>query len=289
MSAPISRRRALQTLAGAATLAAVARSASAIDTPAPSGPKQSVCRWCFSKFSMDELCEQAKSIGFQSVELLQPDEWPIAIKHGLTCAMAMGTCTIPDGFNRLENHARLVPEYIQRIKDVAAVGIPNLICFSGNRRGLDDKTGLENCATALRQITPAAERAGVTVCMELLNSRVNHPDYMCDHTPWGLELVQKVGSPRFKLLYDIYHMQIMEGDVIRTIRDHHDEIAHYHTAGNPGRHEFTSVNDVQEMNYTGIFRAIRETGYTGFIAHEFIPTREPFGALREAFELTAKA
>jgi hydroxypyruvate isomerase len=259
------------------------------DAPSASHVRQSVCRWCFNKTPLDELCRRARELGLQSVELLQPDEWPVAIQHGLTCAMAMGNSTIPDGFNRLENHEKLVPQFIERIKAVAAAKIPNLICFSGNRRGLDDKTGLENCAVGLKQIMAEAERAGITICMELLNSRVNHKDYMCDRTPWGVELVQKVGSPRFKLLYDIYHMQIMEGDVIRTIRDHHADIAHYHTAGNPGRHEFTSADDVQELNYTAIFRAIRETGYTGFIGHEFIPTREPFAALREAIELTAKA
>jgi hydroxypyruvate isomerase len=203
--------------------------------------------------------------------------------------MAVGATTIPDGYNRIENHEKMIAGDLARIAAAAAAGIPNVICFSGNRRGLDDKAGLEHCAVALRQLAPAAEKAGVTICMELLNSRVNHPDYMCDKTPWGVELVQKVGSPRFKLLYDIYHMQIMEGDVIRTIRDHHQSIGHYHTAGNPGRHEFTRVEDVQELNYPAIFRAIRETGYTGFIGHEFIPTRDGFEALREAIDLTAKA
>jgi hydroxypyruvate isomerase len=299
MSSSISRRRALKTFAGAAALATLPRVAHSADAPAvaptpnpamptlstPGKLRQSVCRWCFKDTPLDELCRAARDIGLASVELLGPDEWPVALKHGLTCAMAMGPSTIPDGFNRIENHAKLVPEFRERFRAAAAVGIPNVICFSGNRRGLADELGLENCAIGIQQIVGDAERAGVTLCMELLNSRVNHKDYMCDRTSWGVELVKRVGSERFKLLYDIYHMQIMEGDVIRTIREHHAVIGHYHTAGNPGRHEFTRADDVQELNYAAIFRAIRESGYTGFIGHEFIPTREPIAALREAAEL----
>jgi len=247
--------------------------------------RQSVCRWCFKDIPLDQLCASAKEIGLESVELLDPSEWKVAQKQGLTCAMGNGATTIPDGFNTLENHARLIPAFEVRIKEAADAGLPNVICFSGNRRALSDEEGLENCVVGIQKIMPAAERAGVTICMELLNSRVNHKDYQCDRTPWGVELVKRVGSERFKLLYDIYHMQIMEGDVIRTIRDNHQFIGHYHTAGNPGRNEFTRPEDIQELNYTSIMTAIAGTGYKGFVGQEFIPTRDPIPSLREAFEL----
>ena len=244
----------------------------------------SVCRWCYSDMTVEELVIAAKSMGLQSVELLEPEEWPIVEKHGLTCAMPFGPVVegknrLTDGFNRIENHEWLVPSFIERIKEVAEAGYPSVICFSGNRAGLDDETGLENCLVGLKAITPTAEQYGVTVCMELLNSKVNHPDYQCDHTLWGVELCKRVGSERFKLLYDIYPMQIMEGDVIRTIREHHDYIGHYHTGGNPGRNE---IDSTQELNYPAIMRAIVETGYTGFVGQEFIPKRTPMISLREA-------
>ena len=196
--------------------------------------------------------------------------------------MAMGATRIPEGLNRLEHHAVMVPGMIDRIKACANAGLPAVICFSGNRAGLDDELGLVHCATALREIAGAAEKHGVTVCMELLNSKVNHPDYMCDHTSWGVELVKRVGSERFKLLYDIYHMQIMEGNVIQTIRDNHPYIAHYHTGGVPGRHE---IDQSQELNYPAICRAIKEVGHRGFLGQEFIPQRDPFQSLAEAVAL----
>ncbi len=186
------------------------------------------------------------------------------------------------GFNTLEHHSWLVPEYLEQIPKVANAAYPNLICFSGNRMGLDDEEGLENCVVGLQKIVPAAERAGITICMELLNSRVSHPDHQCDRTAWGVELVDRLGSDNFKLLYDIYHMQIMEGDVIRTIRDNHEYIAHYHTAGNPGRNE---IDDSQELNYKAIVEAIVDTGFDGFIAQEFIPLNDPLESLREAVEI----
>jgi hydroxypyruvate isomerase len=288
MTKPISRRKALHTLVSAAALATLpAVRATEPDTrpsrlpmPDPSSPiHHSVCRWCYSKIPLDELARAAKELGLESVELLDPAEWPVVRKRGLTCAMANGTTTIPNGLNRIENHAAMVPSMSERIQACANAGIPNVICFSGNRHGLPDEKGLENCALALRQIVPAAEKHGVTVCMELLNSKVNHPDYMCDHTAWGVELVKRVGSDRFKLLYDIYHMQIMEGDVIRTLTENHAYIAHYHTGGNPGRHE---IDDTQELHYPAIMRAIRATGFKGFVAQEFIPTRDPMTSLREA-------
>jgi hydroxypyruvate isomerase len=243
----------------------------------------SVCKWCYPDLSVEELAAAGKEMGLKSVELLDPEDWPVLEKHGLICAMpygpvAEGKNRLTDGFNRIGNHEWLVPGFRERIKEVAEAGYPNVICFSGNRAGLDDETGLEHCLEGLKAIVPTAEQYGVTVCMELLNSKVNHPDYQCDHTPWGVELCKRVGSERFKLLYDIYHMQIMEGDVIRTIRDHHPYIAHYHTGGNPGRHE---IDHTQELNYGAVMRAIVETGFTGYVAQEFIPTRDPLTSLRE--------
>ena len=292
MSNSMSRRRALGHLAGAAALTATAglahpRPAVASEqrrSPLQHSPFQhSVCKWCYSDLSVNELAAAAKGMGIQSVELLQPQDWPALEEHGLTCAMVSDPLNaefgIAKGFNRLAHHEQLVPAYKERIRETAEAGYPNVICFSGNREGLSDEEGLKNCAEGLRQIMPAAEEADVTVCMELLNSKVNHPDYQCDHTAWGVRLVERVGSERFRLLYDIYHMQIMEGDVIRTIRDHQDAIAHYHTAGVPGRHE---IDETQELNYPAIMRAIAETGFTDFVAQEFIPTGEPLPAFREA-------
>ena len=247
----------------------------------------SVCKWCYPNHSVEELAQAAATIGLKSVELLEPHEWPILEKYGLVCAMPFGPRIegkdrLTDGFNEPSNHEWLVPLYRERIKEVAEAGYDRVICFSGNRRGMEDTKGLENCITGLKGVIPAAEEYGVTVCMELLNSRVSHPDYMCDRTAWGVELCRQVGSDRFKLLYDIYHMQIMEGDVIRTIRDNHQYIGHYHTGGNPGRNE---IDDSQELNYSAIMRAIVETGYEGFVGQEFIPTRTPLVSLREAVRI----
>jgi hydroxypyruvate isomerase len=246
--------------------------------------RQSVCRWCYPDFSVDALARAARDLGLASVELLDPPDWPVVQKYGLTCAMANGATTITAGLNRREHHPEQIPGMIARIAECAAAGIPSVICFPGSRGGMGDEQGLENCAAALRPITAAAEQRGVTVQMELLNSKIDHPDYMGDHTAWGVELVRRVGSERFKLLYDIYHMQIMEGDVIRTIERHHDCIGHYHTGGVPGRHE---IDGTQELNYPAIVRAIRATGFTGFLGQEFIPTGEPLAALRAAAALCA--
>jgi hydroxypyruvate isomerase len=243
--------------------------------------KQSACRWCYGGMPLDDLCRNAAAIGLKSVELLHPEEWETTKKHGITCAVANSVKSnpIPKGFNRVELHDQIVKELETRLPLVKAAGIPNQICFSGNRDGMDDKTGLENCVKGVKRITPLAEQLGVTVIMELLNSRVDHHDYMCDRTPWGVELVKRVGSPRFKLLYDIYHMQIMEGDVIRTITENFEHIAHYHTGGVPGRHE---IDNSQELNYTAVCKALAEKGYSGFLGQEFIPTRDPMTSLREA-------
>ena len=246
--------------------------------------KQSVCKWCYDKMTVDELAANAKRIGLRSVELIDPPDFDTVAKHGLVCAMTNAPgdprTRIPKGFNRVENHSWLIPLYNETITKVADAKFPNLICFSGNRAGLGDEEGLENCAKGLKQIMPAAERVGVTICMELLNSKVNHPDYQCDHTAWGVKLVNMVASDRFKLLYDIYHMQIMEGDVIRTIKDNHKSIAHYHTGGNPGRHE---IDESQELYYPAIMRAIRETGFTGYVAQEFVPVKDPMASLEDAY------
>lgn len=250
--------------------------------------KQSVCRWCFNDMPLDVLAANAKRIGLHSVELIGPADFATIKQHGLMCAMVSqaGPGGIPKGWNRVDNHSWLIPAYEERITLVAQEKWPNVICFSGNRDGLGDDEGLENCAKGLKQLMPAAEKAGVTVCMELLNSKVNHPDYQCDHTPWGVKLVEKVGSPRFKLLYDIYHMQIMEGDVIHTIRDNHQHIAHYHTAGVPGRHE---IDESQELFYPAVMKAIVDTGYTGYVAQEFVPLKKEQGmaSLEDAYKRCA--
>jgi hydroxypyruvate isomerase len=244
--------------------------------------RHSVSHWCFPTISLADLAMAAHNMGIESVELLEPADWAVIQRIGLTCAMARGPDTIANSFNRRENHSRLVPAFHERLGECARAGIPNLICFSGNRRGQSDEEGLEICAEGLKQIVQVAEREKVTLCMELLNSKVDHPDYQCDHTAWGVELCRRVGSDRFKLLYDIYHMQIMEGDVIRTIQANHTFIGHYHTAGNPGRGE---IDDTQELNYTAIVRAIRATGYRGFVGQEFIPKRDPLRSLSEAIAL----
>jgi hydroxypyruvate isomerase len=246
--------------------------------------KHSVCKWCYPDLTVQELAQGAADIGLKSVELLGPEDWPAVREAGLICAMANppvpdGKNMLTDGFNQKVNHDWLIPGYQERIVQVAEAGFPNLICFSGNRRGMSDEVGLQNCLEGLSQIVRTAEQHGVTICMELLNSRIDHIDYQCDHTEWGLRMVDMVGSDRFKLLYDIYHMQIMEGDIIRTIRDHHEYIAHYHTGGNPGRNE---IDSTQELNYRAIVEAILETSFEGYIAQEFIPTRDPLTSLREA-------
>jgi len=265
---------------GHVTRSATSASASAI--------KQSVCKWCFNEMTVDQLAANAKRIGLKSVELVDPTDYADVTKHGLIVAMTNAPgdprTRIPKGWNRVENHGWLVPLYQDYIAKVSAAGFPNLICFSGNRDGLGDDEGIENCAKGLREIVPAAEKAGITICMELLNSKVNHPDYQCDHTAWGVKLVEKVGSERFKLLYDIYHMQIMEGDVIRTIKDNHRAIGHYHTGGNPGRHE---IDESQELYYPAIMRAIQETGFTGYVAQEFVPAKDPMTSLADAYRRCA--
>lgn len=232
----------------------------------------SVCKWCYPKIELEELAKAAKKIGLSSIELLGPDEWPVIKKYDLTCAMPWGAGKgITQGFNDPKWHDELVASYEEVIPKAANAGLDKIICFSGNRNGMSDEQGLENCAKGLKRLMATAEKYKVTLSMELLNSKVNHKDYMCDHTKWGAELVKMVGSDRFKLLYDIYHMQIMEGDVIATIKEYHPYISHYHTGGVPGRNE---IDDTQELYYPAIMKAIVDTGYKGFVAQEFIPKRQ---------------
>ncbi|MDZ4756120.1 MAG: TIM barrel protein [Phycisphaerae bacterium] len=250
------------------------------------GFRHSACRWCYGSMPLDELCKHAKDIGIASIELLGEAEWGTVQKFGLTCAVANGPTSIPQGFNRVENHDRCVKESERLLPLIKAAGIPSMIVFSGNRFDMSDAEGLAHCVGGLQRITPIAEANGVTIVMELLNSKIDHHDYMCDRTAWGVELCKAVGSDRFKLLYDIYHMQIMEGDVIRTIRAAAPHIGHYHTGGNPGRNE---IDASQELCYPAIARAITDTGYTGFVGQEFIPRRDPITSLREAVRLCTVA
>lgn len=241
----------------------------------------SVCKWCYGSLSIEQLCVAGKDFGLKSVELLSPDDIAIVQKHDMTCAMVSNPSAkneagrnvggITDAWNRIENHKPLLEAYADYIEKAKTLGVNNVICFSGNRGGMDDQEGLENCAKGLKELMPIAEKAGVTITMELLNSRVNHPDYMCDHTDWGVKLCETIGSDNFKLLYDIYHMQIMEGDVIATIRKNHQFISHYHTGGVPGRNE---IDETQELFYPAIMKAIVDTGYDGFVGQEFIPKRD---------------
>ncbi|MGA3026666.1 MAG: TIM barrel protein [Bryobacteraceae bacterium] len=264
---------------------ALAVSASGEDIPEPKRGrlKQSVARWCYNSLSLDELCRAAAGMGLAAVDLVAPEDAPTLKKYGLVPAMILpGGGTIPDGLNRRENHARIEDELRQRIPQAAAVGAPNIITFSGNRRGLADEQGLENCAIGLNRVKRIGEDHGVTICLELLNSKVDHKDYQCDHTAWGVELMKRVDSPRVKLLYDIYHMQIMEGDILRTIRENIRYIAHFHTGGVPGRHE---LDDTQELNWRTVARAIADLGFPGYVAHEFVPVHDPLVSLRQAVEL----
>lgn len=245
---------------------------------------QSVCRWCFDEFSIEELCKLAKEIGLVGIDLLGPTDWPALEKYGLKSTMCNGAeISLEKGWNNKVYHSELLNNYREMIPLVAKAGHKNLICFSGNRDGLDDETGLQNCAEGLKQIMSLAEKSKVTIVMELLNSKIDHIDYQCDRTHWGVELVKKVDSDNFKLLYDIYHMQIDEGDVVRTIKDNYRYIAHYHTAGVPGRHE---IDDTQELNYPAIMRAILETGFKGYVAQEFIPLNTDKGrSLKDAVRI----
>lgn len=243
-----------------------------------------VCAWTMPSLSLDELCVAIKKIGFNAIDLVGPQGWDTLKAHGVECSMCNGAeLGIPKGWNDPQYHEQLIKNYTELIPQVAKYGYKNLICFSGNRNGMDDETGMKNCAEGLKKIMGVAEKHGVMIQMELLNSKVNHKDYMCDLSPWGVELCKMVGSENFKLLFDIYHMQIDEGDIIRSIQTHHQYFGHYHTAGNPGRNE---LDENQEINYPAVMRAIVATGYKGYVSHEFIPKSEDkIAALAQAVQV----
>jgi hydroxypyruvate isomerase len=274
----LSRREASKLVGAGVASAAMGRAAAA-----PVGRlKQSVARWCYDKIPLDDFCRQAAEMGLVGVDLVEPEEWPTLRKYSLIPTMTQGKATIPDGWNRVESHARLEGDLRERIALAAENKVPNVIVFSGNRRGISEEQGRDNCILGLRRAASFAEEHGITLCLELLNSKVDHPDYQCDHTRWGVEVVKGVGSPRLKLLYDIYHMQIMEGDVIRTIRDNIQYIGHFHTGGVPGRHE---LDENQELQWRTIAKAIADLKFDGYFAHEFVPSRDPLTSLRQAVEL----
>jgi len=280
----VSRRAALKA-AGLATgvgLAARAEAFAARAEPAKGNVKQSICRWCYGRIPLKDLAAAAVKLGYKSIELLSQKEFLEIKDSGLSCGMLNGAKSISDCLNRFDQHDRCEKELRSAIEFAAGHGLTNVICFSGNRRGMPDDEGMANCAAGLKRVMKFAEEKQINVCMELLNSRVDHKDYMCDKTPWGVALCKMVGSPRFKLLYDIYHMQIMEGDVIRTIKDNKEFIAHYHTGGVPGRNE---IDESQELFYPAVMKAIVDTGYQGFIGQEFIPKRDPIQSLAQAFKI----
>jgi hydroxypyruvate isomerase len=308
MKTPLSRRSALQTLATGTAFASLGGSWAGRAGDADAAPAKlkgnihhSVSAWCYgslfnpgknkpAKMSFEDFCRECSKMGLGSVELLGPDEWPAVKKVGLTCAMCNGPDNIGYGWNRVEHHDKLVEAFGKAIPNVATFGFPNIITFSGNRKGKDngvaytvtDEEGLETCVQGLKRIVGVAEKNKVTIILELLNSKVDHKDYMADHTAWGVEVCKRVGSDRLKLLYDIYHMQIMEGDVIRTIQDNHPYLGHFHTGGNPGRNE---IDDTQELNYRAVMKAIVATGYKGYVGQEFVPKRDPLTSLRQAIEI----
>ena len=244
--------------------------------------KQSICFGCFARggASPEDVIREAARVGYKSVEMLDQEYWGLVRENGMQVAIIVGHASLPDGLNKRENHARIEDELLANIELAAANDIPALITFSGNREGKSDEEGRDNTIEGHLRVAKAAEEKGITLCMELLNSKVNHPDYQCDYTPWGVEVCKGVNSPRVKLLYDIYHMQIMEGDLIRTIQDNIDYIGHFHTAGNPGRND---LDEEQEIYYPPIMRAIAGTDYDGYVSHEFLPKGDPFAAMNAAY------
>ncbi|HSI71269.1 MAG TPA: TIM barrel protein [Gillisia sp.] len=294
MSSKYTRREALKNLAlgsGALSLGGVLSSFSPVSFKEnieykdfSSRINHSVCRWAFNELSLEEFAGQCVKLGIKAIDLLRPEEWPVIEKHGLVCSMATAEFAIIEhGFNDPANHAQLQKNYRGLIDKASDHKVKNVIVFSGNRRGMDDETGIENCVAGLAPLLDYAANKNVNLVMELLNSKVNHPDYHCDHTVWGVALAEKLGKPNFKLLYDIYHMQVMEGDVIATIKKYHKYINHYHTAGVPGRNE---IDETQELYYPAIMRAIVETGFDGYVAQEFIPTKkDQIAALAEAVKI----
>lgn len=248
----------------------------------------SVCSWTYNFIPLEELCDLVKKLRFSAIDLLAPKDWPVIQQHGITCSMCYtaGKISLTEGWNDKKNHEWLIKDFTEAIPIVSKAGYKNLICFSGNRNGMDDETGMKNCVEGLKKIMALAEQNNVIIQMELFNSKVDHKDYMADKSNWGVELCKRLGSPNFKLLYDIYHMQINEGDVIRTIQDNHFYFGHYHTAGVPGRHE---IDETQELFYPAIMKAILNTGYQGYVAQEFIPSakenKDKLSALKKAIKI----
>jgi hydroxypyruvate isomerase len=244
---------------------------------------QSVCQWCYSKIPVDQLAEYAAKIGLMGIDLLQPEQYDIPRRYGLLCTLGYaGGGEITKALNRPENHAAIEQAFRTNLPRAAKAEVPNVITFSGNRAGMSDQEGAKNTVAGLNRVKKIAEDHDVTICLELLNSKRDHHDYMCDHTAWGVRVMQEVNSPRVKLLYDIYHMQIMEGDLIETIRQNIQWIGHFHTGGVPGRHE---LDGTQEIQWAGVMRGIADTGFQGYVAHEFVPAGDPLVSLRNAVDL----
>jgi len=280
-----SRRAALKTGLATTAIASLRSLASGEEVePLRKGRiHQSACRWCYKDIPLDQLCAYGAKIGLKGIDLLAVEEWEVPRRHGLICTMGQaGGGTIPDALNRTENHAAIEAAFRTNIPLAAKAGVPNVITFSGVRRGMSDDEGARNTIAGLNRVKKIAEDNGVNICMELLNSKVNHPDYMCDHTVWGVRVMEEVNSPNVKLLYDIYHMQIMEGDLIATIRANFRWMGHFHTGGVPGRHE---LDDMQEVQWDGVMRAIADAGFKGYVAHEFVPVHDPLTSLRAAVDL----
>src|SRR4051794_9488843 len=267
----------------AASQAAFSAASSASDPVRKGRIHQSVSRWCYSHVPLDQLAEYAAKIGLRGVDLLQPEDYEVPRRYGLVCSMAYaGGGDIGKALNRVENHAAIEEAFRANIPKAVKAAVPNVITFSGNRAGMSDDEGARNTITGLNRVKKMAEDQGVTICLELLNSKRDHHDYMCDHTAWGVRVMEEVNSPNVKLLYDIYHMQIMEGDLIDTIRKNIKWIGHFHTGGVPGRHE---LDGTQEVQWDGVMRAIAESGFRGYVAHEFLPTADPMTSLRKAVDL----
>ncbi|MGB7467187.1 MAG: TIM barrel protein [Candidatus Acidiferrum sp.] len=282
----VSRRNMLKSTISGVTMASVPSTLwSEQNPPVPrkARVKQSVSRWCYQQIPLDDLCASAAQMGLKAVDLLNLEEFQVPARYGLICSMGYaGGGEIASAMNRVENHAKIEQAFRKNIPLAAEAGVPNVITFSGNRAGMSDEEGAKNTIAGLNRVKKIAEDHGVTICMELLNSKVDHKDYMCDHTAWGVRVVEAVNSPRVKLLYDIYHMQIMEGDLIRTIQQNIQWLGHFHTGGVPGRHE---LDNTQEVQWDGVMRGIAATGFQGYVAHEFVPTRDPLTSLRQAVDL----
>ena len=290
---PTSRRKLLKNIGQVALISALPTSVMNAEQLSNSWKlngkiNHSVCSWTYNFLTLNELCTLANKLNLSAIDLVAPKDFSILKENNIDCSMCYtaGKVSLTQGWNDPQNHEWLIKDYTEAIPLIAKAGYKNLICFSGNRNGMSEETGLKNCVAGLQQIMPLAEKHGIIIQMELFNSKVDHKDYMADRSSWGIELCKRVGSPNFKLLFDIYHMQISEGDIIRSIKDNHRYFGHYHTAGVPGRHE---IDNSQELYYPAIMQAIAETGYTGFVAQEFIPSgktnEEKITALKRAIKI----